>query len=209
MFGAAVLRTHRAVTERSLPAWLTVAVQRSLTGAVLAAWPGGAVAALRSGVSLTALTLARGHTDPAQQLALPVTLGLVAEHPGPAGLTPTLEALPAVAVKTAGESHAVPAAGPRVAQVTLTLPRGQAVAVLGVALRATDGHLAEVSYPARQALDLALSGAHIPGLVSQPASTAGLLLPAPAFTRSRAGEQRGQQEAEQQWDLQGQHRPGH
>ena len=174
-----------------------------------AAGPGGAVATVRPGESLTALTLARGHTDPAQQLALAVTLGLVTEHPRPAGLTATLEALAAVAVETAGQRDAVPAARPRVAEVTLTLSRGQTVAVLGVTLGATDGHLAQVSYPASQTLDLPLAGAHITGLVSQAPRTAGLLLPAPAFTRSRAGEQRGQQEAEQQWDLQGQHRPGH
>ena len=198
MFLTAVLGTDRGVTERSLPAWLTVTGERTITGAVLTARSGGAVTAGRPGVSLTALTLTRGHTDPAQQLTLALTLRLVAEHPGPAGLTATLEALGAAAVETAGQSEAVPTAGPRVAQVTLTLTWGQAVAVLGVALGATDRHLTEVSYPAIQALDLALTGADIPGLVSQAASTARLLLPATTFTSSRAGDHQGGQQGEQE-----------
>ena len=210
MFDTAGLSTHRAVTERSLPAWLAVAVQRFLTGPVETARPGGALAAVRAGESLTTLTLTRGHTDPALQLALPLTLGLVTEHPGPPGLAPTLEPLAAVAVQTAGEGDTVPAPGPRVAQVTLTLARGQTVAVLGVALGATDRHLAEVSYPALQALDLALSGAHVPGLLPQPAGTAGLLLPAPALARCRAGhsghhQEEEEEEEEELWDLQEQH----
>ena len=198
VFLTAVLGTDRGVTERSLPAWFTVTGERTITGAVLTAWSGGAVTAVRPGVSLTALTLARGHTDPAQQLTLPVALRLVAEHPGPAGLTATLEALGAAAVETAGQSEAVPAAGPRVAEVTLALTRGQTVAVLRVALGATDRHLAEVSYPAVQALDLALTGADIPGLICQAASTAGLLFPATSFTSSRAGDHQGDQQGEQE-----------
>ena len=198
VFLTAVVGTDRTVTERSPPAGLTVAVQRSLTGPVDTARPGGAVSAVRPGESLRTLTLTRGHTDPAQQFTGGLTLRLVAEHPGPAGLTPTLESLGAAAVETAGESQAVPAAGPRVAQVTLTLPRGQTVAVLGVTLGATDRHLAEVSYPALQTLDLPLTGADVAGLLSHPASTAGLLLPAPAVTRSRAGHHQGGQQADQQ-----------
>ena len=134
MFLAAVVGTDRTVTERSLPAWLTVTGERTITGAMLAAGSGPAVAAVRPVISLTALTLTRGHTDPAPQLTLSVTLRLVAEHPGPSGLTATLESLGAMTVETARQSDAVPAAGARVAEVTLTLSRGQAVAVLGVTL---------------------------------------------------------------------------
>ena len=195
---AAVLGTHRNVTERSGPARLTVTVQGSLAVPVLTARPGGADTAVLPSVALTALTLPGRHTHPVTQLAALLALRLVTEHPGPARLTLTLEPLGAGAVQTARQWDAVSAARARVAEVTLAVPGRQAVAVLGVTLGATHRHLAKVSYPASQALDLALTGADVPGLVPQAGSTAGLLLPAPTITRSRAGDHQGHQQAEQE-----------
>ena len=162
---AAVISTERSVTERSGPALVTVTVQRSLTVSVLTAWSGGAVSAGVSCVSLTTLALPRGNTHPVTELTALLTLGLVTEHPRPARLTLTLEALGAVAVETARQGDAVPAARPGVAQVTLAVPWSQAVAVLGVTLCSTHSNLAEVSYPALQALDLPLTATHVPRLL--------------------------------------------
>ena len=84
----------------------------------------------------------RGHT--LASLPALLTLGHITEHPAPARLAVTGEALGAVPVLAARQLHAVSAAGALVAQVTLALAWLHAVSVLGVTVVTTHGHLGAV-----------------------------------------------------------------
>ena len=103
----------------------------------------GALTAVLTLVTRLTLTLPRGHTLPPLP-ALRLTLRHITEHPAPAGLAVTGEALGAVPVLAARQLDAVPAAGALVAQVTLALPGLHAVAVLGVTVVTTHRDLGTV-----------------------------------------------------------------
>ena len=118
---------------------MTVTLQGGAAGSVQTPGGRGALTAVLPPKPRLALTLPRGHT----LAALPALLTLrhVTEHPAPARLAVTSEALGAVPVLAARQLHAVSAAGALVAQVTLALAWLHAVSVLGVAVVTTHGHL--------------------------------------------------------------------
>ena len=100
----------------------------------------GTLTAVLTLVTRLTLTHPRGHTLPSLS-ALRVTLRHITEHPAPARLTVTGEALGAVPVLAARQLDTVPAAGALISQVTLTLPRLHTVAMLGVTVMSTHRHL--------------------------------------------------------------------
>ena len=143
MLLAARVCAHCSVAQLPRPARLAVTLQGGAAGPVQTPGGRGALTAVLPLAPRLALTLPRGHTL-ASLPALRVTLRHVTEHPAPARLAVTSEALGAVPVLAARQLHAVSAAGALVAQVTLALAGLHAVAVLGVAVVTTHGHLGAV-----------------------------------------------------------------
>ena len=139
---AAVVSTHRLVTEYPFPALVTHALQWLGAPPVLAPGQGAALRTVGSTVPPLTLALPWSRAEPVVLFAVLVTLGGVAEHPRPPLLAPTLEALLAVAILAAWQLDTVPAAGSMVAQVTLALPWLHTIPVLGVTLGSTHGDLA-------------------------------------------------------------------
>ena len=136
---AARVWAHRLVTQLPRPALVTVTLQGGAAGPVQTARGRGALTAVLAPEPRLTLTLPRGHT--LASLPALLTLGHITEHPAPARLAVTGEALGAVPVLAARQLHAVSAAGALVAQVTLALAWLHAVSVLGVTVVTTHGHL--------------------------------------------------------------------